>query len=63
MEPRVKLQDFFVSDGVPERWRDWVPIVESASGIAWVVGSRLAEWAKVLPDHPFVTRLELVRPT
>ncbi len=61
MEPHVKLQDFFVGAGVPERWRDRVPIVESDRGIVWVTGSRLAEWAKVRPDHRQVARLELVR--
>ncbi|MCZ6539784.1 MAG: tRNA lysidine(34) synthetase TilS [Chloroflexi bacterium] len=62
MEPKVKLQDFFVGAGVPERWRDRVPIVESDDGIVWVAGSRLAEWAKVQPDHKQVVRLELTRP-
>jgi tRNA(Ile)-lysidine synthase len=62
MEPQVKLQDFFVGAGVPERWRDRVPIIESDKGIVWVVGSRLAEWAKVLPDHDQVIRLELTGP-
>ena len=62
MSPQVKLQDFFVGAGVPERWRDRVPIVESDQGIIWVAGYRLAEWAKVLPDHDKVTRLELIAP-
>jgi tRNA(Ile)-lysidine synthase len=62
MEPQVKLQDFFVGAGVPERWRDRVPIVESSRGIVWVAGSRLAEWAKVQPAHKRVTRLELTGP-
>ena len=62
MKPHVKLQDFFVGAGVPERWRDRVPIVESDRGIVWVAGSRLAEWAKVLPDHMQVARIELTRP-
>ncbi|MCH7984041.1 MAG: tRNA lysidine(34) synthetase TilS [Chloroflexi bacterium] len=62
MEPQVKLQDYFVGAGVPERWRDRVPIVESDRGIVWVAGSRLAEWAKVRPDHKRVARLELTRP-
>ncbi|MDA1278510.1 MAG: tRNA lysidine(34) synthetase TilS [Chloroflexi bacterium] len=61
MEPRVKLQDFFVGEGVPERWRGRVPIVESAKGIAWVSGSRVAEWAKVQPHHDVVIRLELIK--
>lgn len=62
MQPLVKLQDYFVGAGVPERWRDRVPIVESDNGIVWIAGSRLAEWAKVRPEHEHVTRLELVRP-
>ena len=62
MAPQVKLQDFFVGAGVPERWRDRVPLVESDRGIVWVIGSRLAEWAKVQPDHKQVARLELIGP-
>ena len=60
MKQRVKLQDFFVGAGVPERWRDRVPIIESDEGIVWVVGYRLAEWAKVLPGHSRVAKLEIV---
>ena len=48
--------------GVPERWRDRVPIVESDKGIVWVAGSRLAEWAKVQSAHKQVARLELTGP-
>jgi tRNA(Ile)-lysidine synthase len=59
MDPQVKLQDFFVGAGVPERWRNRIPIIESGQGIIWVAGYRLAEWAKVLPGHKQVTRLEL----
>jgi tRNA(Ile)-lysidine synthase len=62
MVPLVKLQDFFVGAGVPKRWRDRVPIVESERGIIWVAGYRLAEWAKVLPAHTKVARMELVGP-
>mgnify|MGYP003977718831 CR=1 FL=1 len=60
MSPKAKLQDFFVGAGVPERWRDRVPIIDSDQGIVWVAGYRLAEWAKVLPEHEQVTRLEFV---
>ena len=60
MNQQVKLQDFFVGAGVPERWRDRVPIVESDEGIVWVAGYRLAEWAKVLPSHSRVAKLEIV---
>jgi tRNA(Ile)-lysidine synthase len=60
MDPQVKLQDFFVGAGVPERWRDRIPLVESDRGIIWIAGYRLAEWAKVLPEHDQVARFELV---
>lgn len=60
MEPLVKLQDFFVGAGVPERWRNRVPIIDSDQGIIWIAGYRLAEWAKVLPEHDQVARFELV---
>ena len=40
-----KLQDFMVDAHIPRMWRDRIPIVESTSGIAWVVGWRTAEWA------------------
>ena len=62
MNPHVKLQDFFVGAGVPKRWRNRVPLIESNNGILWVAGSRLAEWGKVMPEHTEVTRLELIRP-
>jgi tRNA(Ile)-lysidine synthase len=62
MGSRVKLQDFFVDAGVPQRWRDRVPIIESDQGIVWIAGYRLAEWAKVLPGHTKVARLELRAP-
>ena len=58
----VKLQDFFVNAGVPRRWRDRVPLVESASGIAWVAGHRPAEWARLGPSADRALRLELTGP-
>jgi tRNA(Ile)-lysidine synthase len=59
MEQLVKLQDFFVGAAVPERWRDRVPLIDSEKGIVWITGYRLAEWAKVRPEHNRVTRIEL----
>ena len=59
MKSHVKLQDFFVDSAVPERWRNRVPIIDSAKGILWIVGYRLADWAKVLPEHQTVVRFEL----
>ena len=59
----VKLQDFFVNAGVPRRWRDRVPLVESKGGIAWVAGHRPAEWARLRPAAERVLRLELTGPS
>ena len=42
-----KLQDFYVDQKVPQHWRDKVPLVVAEGGIAWVVGYRPAQWAKV----------------
>ena len=41
-----KLQDFLVDTKVPQHWRDRIPLVVCQRGIAWVVGYRVAEWAK-----------------
>ena len=47
MAGEKKLQDFFVDQKVPRVWRDRVPLVVSERGIMWVVGYRIAEWARV----------------
>ena len=50
MQNAKKLQDFMVDSKVPRSWRDRVPLVVAPTGIAWVVGWRPAEWAKVRND-------------
>ncbi|MCE2465050.1 MAG: tRNA lysidine(34) synthetase TilS [Dehalococcoidia bacterium] len=52
-----KLQDFYVDEKVPRHWRDRVPLVVSDAGIAWVVGYRPAQWARVRQDSARVYRL------
>ena len=52
-----KLQDFFVDAHVPRSERDAVPLLCSERGIAWVVGQRPAEWAKITPKTRRVLRL------
>lgn len=47
MKGQKKLQDLFTDLRVPRPWRDRVPLFESKKGIAWVVGHRIADWAKV----------------
>ena len=50
MQGRKKLQDLFTDLHVPRPRRERVPLMETDTGIAWVVGHRIAEWAKVPPD-------------
>ncbi len=50
MAQAKKLQDFMVDSRVPRSWRDRVPLVVSPRGIAWVVGWRIADWARVTDD-------------
>ncbi len=42
-----KLKDFMIDEKVPTSQRDSVPLIVTSQGIAWVVGWRIAEWAKV----------------
>jgi len=46
MEGHKKLQDLFTDLKVPRSWRERVPILGCERGIAWVVGHRIADWAK-----------------
>ncbi|MFQ5860832.1 MAG: tRNA lysidine(34) synthetase TilS, partial [Dehalococcoidia bacterium] len=47
MEESKKLQDFFVDQKVPRTWRGRVPLVLAEGGIVWVVGYRIAHWARL----------------
>ena len=55
-----KLQDFFVDAHVAREERDAVPLVCCEQGIAWVVGHRPADWAKLTPATRRVLRLRAV---
>lgn len=46
MAHQKKLQDFMVDSKIPREHRDSVPLLVTPKGIAWVVGWRIAEWAK-----------------
>jgi tRNA(Ile)-lysidine synthase len=41
------LRDFFVDAKVPREERKGTPLIVAGSNIAWVVGHRVAEWAKI----------------
>ena len=57
MDAHRKLKDFMIDAHIPRRWRDSIPLVEAGSRIAWVVGWRIADWAKV--THSTQTALEI----
>ena len=56
-----KLQDFLVDAHVPRAERDALPLVCGERGIAWVVGQRPAEWAKVGSSTAKALRLRAER--
>ena len=56
-----KLQDFFVDAKVPRSERDHVPLVCARDGIVWVVGHRIAEWAKVRDGRRRLLRIRAHR--
>ena len=58
MSGSKKLQDFMVDAKVPAASRDGVPLVVSEKGIVWVVGHRIADWAKVKEDTGQILALE-----
>ncbi|MEE8442226.1 MAG: tRNA lysidine(34) synthetase TilS, partial [Dehalococcoidia bacterium] len=46
MEGTKKLKEFMIDARIPRAWRDGVPLVVGKRGIAWVVGWRIAHWAR-----------------
>lgn len=50
MSGTKKLKDFMIDEKIPNSMRDSVPLIVTSRGIAWVVGWRIAEWAKVDQD-------------
>jgi tRNA(Ile)-lysidine synthase len=53
-----KLQDFMVDEKVPREMRGRVPLVLSDERIVWVVGYRIAHWARLIEDVAEVVELE-----
>ncbi len=61
MSGEKKLKDFMIDAHIPRRWRDSVPLVESGGRIAWVVGWRIAEWARVGSGTRRILEIEFER--
>ncbi|MBI4336212.1 MAG: tRNA lysidine(34) synthetase TilS [Chloroflexi bacterium] len=49
-ERQKKLQDFMVDARIPRLWRPRIPLLVTPRGIAWVVGWRIAHWARIAPE-------------
>ena len=47
MEVGVSVKDIFLKNKVRRRLRDVLPVLDSQNGIGWVVGVRIANWARV----------------
>ena len=61
-----KLQDFLTDAKAPRSRRDRIPLLVGDTGIAWVVGYRIADWAKVKPNSTpdtLILRLKFERQT
>ena len=56
-----KASDAFGEAGIPLRKRPAWPVIESRGRIAWIVGVRVAAWARV--ESPLNTWVELERQT
>ena len=52
------LKDFLSDSRVPRQDRDSTPLVVSPRGIVWVVGCRIAHWARVTADTRRVLEIE-----
>lgn len=50
MSGTKKLKEFMIDEKMPNSQRDSVLLIVTSQGIAWVVGYRIAEWAKVEDD-------------
>ncbi len=61
MKGEKKLKDFMIDAHIPRRWRDSAPLIESGGRIAWVVGWRIADWAKVGRHTQRVLEIEFER--
>ncbi len=54
-----RLQDFLVDRKVPRAERDRLPLIRDRSGIVWIPGVSIAEWARVTPRTRRVLHLEM----
>jgi tRNA(Ile)-lysidine synthase len=58
MSMEKKLQNFLADVHVPRSQRKNVPLVVGTLGVVWVVGLRIAHWARVTQQTQLVVRME-----
>ena len=61
MKSDKNLADFMIDAHIPRELRDKIPLLESGGRIAWVVGWRMADWAKATPDARRCARVSFER--
>ncbi|PKB65728.1 MAG: tRNA lysidine(34) synthetase TilS [SAR202 cluster bacterium Io17-Chloro-G3] len=63
MEGSKRLKEFMIDAHIPRRWRDETPLLVSEQGVAWVVGWRIAHWARVTESTQKIVELNATRAT
>lgn len=58
MSGRKKLKDYYIDEKIPKGKREQIPILEIDGEIAWIIGYRLGEKAKLKPSTKRVLILE-----
>ena len=56
-----KLKEFMIKNHVPRYDRDTVPLLMSRGRIAWVVGHRIANWARVTSETEAILKVSFSR--
>ena len=59
MKTEVNLNHFMTKNFIPHEWRKRVPLLLCGTDLAWVPGTRPAEWAKVLIGDEQVLHVEI----
>jgi tRNA(Ile)-lysidine synthase len=55
-----KLNAFFIDEKIPRRQRDKIPLLIDRQSVLWVVGIRMSERVKIMPETKKVLKLEIV---
>jgi len=61
MKSDKNLADFMIDAHIPRELRDKTPLLESGGRVAWVVGWRIADWAKATPGARRCSRISFER--